>query len=52
MRKEKPHAGTQGIGMGLVKRCVSWLECFTGWTISQVDLLVAAGIIIAAKVLL
>lgn len=52
MEMKMPHGGTQGIGMGLVKRCVSWFQCFTGWTSSQVDLLVAAGIIIAAKVLL
>lgn len=51
-KKEMPHGGTQGIGKGLVKRGVSWLQCFTGWAGSQVELLIVAGVIIAAKVLL
>ena len=45
MKMEKPHGGTQGIGMGFVKRCVSWLECFTKWTGSQAELLMLAAIL-------
>jgi len=52
MKMEKPHGGTQGIGKGLVKRGVSWVKCFTKWAGSQAELLIMAGVILAAKVLL
>ena len=45
MQMEKPHGGTQGIGMGLVKRCVSRGECFTKWAGSQAELLMLAAIL-------
>lgn len=46
MEMKMPHGGTQGIGMGLVKRCVSWLECFTKWAGSQAELLMLAGVVL------
>ncbi len=45
MKMEKPHGGTQGIGQELVKRCVSWLECFTKWAVGQAELLMLAAIL-------
>ena len=45
MEMKMPHGGTQGIGMGLVKRGVSWLECFTKWAGSQAELLMLAAIL-------
>ena len=51
MDMKKPH-GVRGIGKGLVKRGVSWIQCFTGWTDSQVELLIVTGAVVAAKVFL
>lgn len=51
MEMKKPHGGQpQGIGMGLVKRGVYWLECFTKWAGSQESIMLAA--ILAGSVLL
>jgi hypothetical protein len=52
MEMKMPHGGTQGIGMGLVKRCVSWLEGFTKWEGSQVEALLMLAAILAGVVLL
>lgn len=49
--KENP-AGGPGMGMEQVIRCVSRLKCFTKWAGSQAELLIMAGFIVAAKVLL
>jgi hypothetical protein len=45
MEMKMPHGGTQGIGMGFVKRCVSWGKCFTEWAGSQAELLMLAAIL-------
>lgn len=45
MKMEKPHGGTQGIGKGLLKQCVSWGKCFTEWAGSQAELLMLAAIL-------
>lgn len=43
MEMKKPHGGQpQGIGMGLVKRGVSWLQCFTEQADSQELIMLAA----------
>lgn len=49
-KKEMPHGGTQGKEKGLVKRFVSWLECFTEQADSQELIMLAA--ILAGSVLL
>ncbi|GAB1411204.1 hypothetical protein MASR1M90_23580 [Desulfovibrionales bacterium] len=50
MKMKMPHGGTQGIGVELVKRGVSWLQCFTEQADSQELLMLAA--ILAGVVLL
>lgn len=50
MEMKKPHGGTRGIGKGLVKLGVSWLQCFTERTDSQELIMLAA--ILAGSVLL
>lgn len=53
MKMEMPHGGKpQGNGQESVKRGVSWIQCFTKWAGSQAELLIMAGFIVAAKVLL
>lgn len=52
MKMKMPHGGTQGIGQELVKRCVSWLECFTKWVDSQAEALLMLAAILAGAVLI
>lgn len=52
MQIKMPHEGTQGIGQGSVKHIQRWNKCFTKWINSQAELLIMAGVIVAAKVLL
>lgn len=52
MKMRMPRTGAAIQGKGLVKRGVSWLQCFTEWAECQAELLIMTVFIIAAKVLL
>lgn len=52
MEMKMPHGGTQGIGKGLVKTCVSLVQFFILWAGSQGSILLILAAILAGVVLI
>lgn len=49
LKKENP-AGGPGMGMDLVTRCVSRVQCFTAWAGCQAELLVLAVVLAVGSI--